>query len=200
MNKLLWVVSAAAIAICTPAAAEAQGKGKGAEHSGHGAKAKGNGNGQMRRDGKVQTKARARTDARANTRARTRTGASVDRQADMNGNGIADYRERFSDRDRDGLDDRTGKRYGSNACPPGLAKKSPACIPPGQAKRMFSQGQRVPSGYGYYTDYDNIPLQYRDDIPSRYGSDAYRYIHRDDSIYVVDRKTSIVSEIINLLR
>ena len=200
MSKLFWTISAVAIAISTPAAADAQGKGqgKGAGKSSHGTMAKGQG--QMRRDGPVQSTVRARTDARANARARTRTGASYDRQADRNRNGIADYRERFIDRNRDGFDDRTNNRYGGSACPPGLAKKSPACVPPGQAKRMFSEGQRIPTGYRYFTDYDDIPLQYRDDIPSRYGSDAYRYIYRDDSIYVVDRRTRLVSDIINLLR
>lgn len=231
MSKLVWIISAAAIAIGAPAAADAQGKGngKGGAKSGQSTMAKGNG--QMRRDGQVQTRERARTDARANTRARSRTGAAVDRQmdrngngipdyrdrtladvngngvadyrerrlVDLNGNGIADYRERFIDRNRDGIDDRAS-RFGSNACPPGLAKKSPACIPPGQAKRMFSEGQRIPSGYRSFTDFDDIPLQYRDDIPSRYGSDAYRYIYRDNSIYIVDRETRVISEIINLLR
>lgn len=122
------------------------------------------------------------------------------RIVDLNGNGIADYRERFIDRDRDGIDDRAGSRYGSNACPPGLAKKSPACLPPGQAKRMFSQGQRLPAGYNSFTDFDDIPLEYRDDIPDRYETDAYRYIYRDDNLYVVDRRTRIVREVLNLLR
>lgn len=198
MSKLIWIISAAAIAIGTPAVAQGQGKGKGAAKSSHGSMAKGKG--QARRQGQVETKVRARTDARANTRARTRTGAFLGRAADRNGNGIADDRERFIDRDRDGLDDRAGNRYGGSACPPGLAKKTPACVPPGQAKRMFSEGQRIPSGFNSFTDFDEIPLDFRDDIPSRYGSEAFRYIYRDDSIYVVDRRTRIVSDIINLLR
>jgi hypothetical protein len=178
MSKLIWIISAAAIAISTPAVAQGQGKGKGAAKSSHGSMAKGKV--QARRQGQVQTKGRARTDASANTRARTRAG--------------------FIDRNRDGLDDRASNRYGGNACPPGLAKKTPACVPPGQAKRMFSEGQRIPSGFNSFTDFDDIPSQFRDDIPSQYGSEAYRYIVRDDSIYVVDRRTRIVNEIINLLR
>ncbi len=65
---------------------------------------------------------------------------------------------------------------------------------------MFSEGQRIPSGFNSFTDYDDIPPEYRDVIPSQYGSDLHRYIYRDDSIYVVDRRTRIVSDIINLLR
>jgi Ni/Co efflux regulator RcnB len=29
---------------------------------------------------------------------------------------------------------------GRNGCPPGLARKSPACVPPGQAKKMWREG------------------------------------------------------------
>lgn len=196
MSKLIWIISAAAIAIGTPAVAQGQGKGKGAAKSSHGSMVKGKG--QARRHGQVQTKVRARADARANTG--VRTGASVDGRLDRNRNGIADHRERFIDRDRNGIDDRTGNRFAGGACPPGLAKKTPACVAPGQAKRMFSEGQRIPSGFNAFTDFDELPLQFRDDIPSQYSSDAYRYIQRDDSIYVVDRRTRIVSDIIDLLR
>src|SRR5687767_7746974 len=37
--------------------------------------------------------------------------------------------------------------YGLGGCPPGLAKKTPRCVPPGQAKHLFNVGQRVPLGY-----------------------------------------------------
>jgi hypothetical protein len=89
-----------------------------------------------------------------------------------------------------------GKRYGANACPPGLAKKRNGCLPPGQAKKLFNVGQRIPTGYGYYTPYQDIPVAYRD----RYGlTDGYRYIYRDQSVYVVDPATSLVTRIIDLV-
>ncbi len=89
-----------------------------------------------------------------------------------------------------------GKSYGSNACPPGLAKKRNGCLPPGQAKKLFNVGQRIPTGYGYYTPYRDIPAAYRD----RYGlSDGYRYIYRNQSVYVVDPRTSLVTRIIDLV-
>lgn len=91
---------------------------------------------------------------------------------------------------------RAGNRYGANACPPGLAAKGNGCLPPGQAKKLFAVGQRVPIGYNYYTPYGEIPVAYRD----RYGlmTDG-RYIYRDDSIYVVDPTTSLVTRIIDLI-
>ena len=120
---------------------------------------------------------------------------------DANRNGILDRRERgFRDRDRDGRDDRfenrTANRYGANDCPPGLAKKNNGCLPPGQAKRLFEQGQRLPTGYNYYTDFNNIPVQYR----NQYNLDPNdRYIYRDNSIYVVDPRTSVVERVIGSL-
>ena len=35
-------------------------------------------------------------------------------------------------------------------------------MPPGQAKRIFREGQRVPTNYRYYTPYDDIPMALRD--------------------------------------
>lgn len=129
---------------------------------------------------------KARTDSRANVRARTRTGSSVVR--DRDGDGIPD--------DRDRVDNRAG-RYGANACPPGLEAKNNGCLPPGQAKRMFDVGQRIPTGYNYYTPYDRIPQTYRDQYQLVNGQ---RYIYRDDAIYVVDPATNLVTRIIDRLR
>jgi hypothetical protein len=38
------------------------------------------------------------------------------------------------------------KTYGQGNCPPGLAKKNNGCLPPGQAKKRYTVGQRLPSG------------------------------------------------------
>ena len=86
--------------------------------------------------------------------------------------------------------------YGANACPPGLARKGNGCLPPGQARKIFTVGQRIPTGYNFYTPYSNIPLAYRD----RYGiPTGQQYIYRDRSVYVVDPTTSLVTRIIDLI-
>jgi hypothetical protein len=227
MSKLLLAAGAAALAFSMPALAQGQGNGKG---KGASARSQQSGMQRSpKSQGQARQVVRAKTDARANGRATTRTGASIDRSmdtngngiadyreqrladvnrngvpdsrerrmVDLNGNGIADYRERFIDRDRDGIDDRAGGQYGGAACPPGLSKKSPACMAPGQAKRMFRQGQRLPGGYDAFTDYNSIPELYRSRVPYLESS---RYIYRDDSVYVVDPQTRIVTQIIDLLR
>ena len=64
-------------------------------------------------------------------------------------------------------------------------------MPPGQAKRLFREGQRVPGGYNYYTDYSTTS---RCNIATSITSTrTSRYIYRDDNIYVVDPRTSLVA-------
>jgi len=36
------------------------------------------------------------------------------------------------------------ERHGRGNCPPGLAKKNNGCLPPGQAKKRYRVGQRLP--------------------------------------------------------
>lgn len=85
-------------------------------------------------------------------------------------------------------------KYGGALCPPGLYKKTPSCVPPGQAKRLFRTGQRVPTNYKYYTPYGDIPQA----LVNQYDlSDQYRYIYRNNVIYTVDPRTNLITRIIN---
>lgn len=101
------------------------------------------------------------------------------------------------DRNRNRIDDRDealARKYGGALCPPGLWKKTPSCMPPGQAKRLFREGQRVTSNYRYFTPYSDIPLALR----NQYNlSDQNRYIYRNNVIYEVDPTTRLVTDIIN---
>lgn len=77
----------------------------------------------------------------------------------------------------------------AKGCPPGLAKKNPPCVPPGQARKAYEQtyrvGERLPDGF--------IILR----TPSRYGLDPRRtYYERDGYIVQVDRETR---QILNLI-
>ena len=87
-----------------------------------------------------------------------------------------------------------GQQTHPAACPPGLANRG--CMPPGHARRMFREGQRVPRTFRGFTAYDAIPEVYRDryDIPI-----GQQYIYRDNALYVVDPTTSLVRSIIDLI-
>lgn len=188
MRNLIFLTGAALAVAMTPAAAEAKPKA---------AKAHLNARGHidMNRNGVADWREQRFADVNGNGILDYRER----RQVDINRNGIADWRERWIDRNRDGIDDRQQtmmNRWGGDACPPGLAKKSPACIPPGQAKRLFREGQRIGNGYRYYTPYGNIPPEYR----TTYNlDDDYRYIYRNDYIYEVDPTTSLVRRVISLI-
>ena len=74
---------------------------------------------------------------------------------------------------------------GNGFCPPGLAKKNPPCIPPGQAKK----GVRGVHVGDYVTDYDYHRIRY----PDRYGlprlRPGERYYVVDGRIFRVDDST-----------
>lgn len=82
---------------------------------------------------------------------------------------------------------------GNGHCPPGLAKKSPACIPPGQAKKHYGApriGDRV-------SDYDYHLIRY----PDRYDLPPLR---RGERYYVIDgqilRVNQETREILDFIR
>lgn len=187
MRRLILMASVAAMAVSVSAMAKpGSGGGHGAApHAGVGV-----------HGGPASTRGSVRTDAGHGAAARTSTRIRINRTTDLDRDGIPDYRDRHVtrvDRNHDGIDDRVQGRYGANACPPGLAAKDNGCLPPGQARRMFSQGDRLPSGYNFYTPYADIPNSYR----TQYGLDpSGRYIYRDGRIYDVDPTTLIVRRIL----
>lgn len=83
---------------------------------------------------------------------------------------------------------------GRGGCPPGHAK-NPQCMPPGQYKKLFSVGQRLPYGPNGLLGYDALPY----DLRNQYGSrlDPYgRYYYQDDYLYRVDPTTMVVQQIL----
>ncbi|HET7316181.1 MAG TPA: hypothetical protein VFI88_02000 [Sphingomicrobium sp.] len=83
-------------------------------------------------------------------------------------------------------------------CPPGLAKKAVPCMPPGQAKKLFGVGQRVPRGYDGLLGYNRLPYNLR----SYYGQQLdprSRYIYDQNYIYRVDPRTMLVQQILSAL-
>ena len=193
MRTFIMLAGAAAMAAVAPSLADAQGKGKGqSARSAQSAKSS-------------SRPARGRSDMRP---VRTRTGAAVDRRLDSDGDGIPDHRDR-SVRDRDShwvlVDGRWvrardhGRTTHPHGCPPGLANRNPPCVPPGQARRMFREGQALPASYrdfiGYQDLIGRLPADWRDDIPTG----DYRYVYRDNVVYVVDPRTRLIRDIVDIL-
>ena len=68
-------------------------------------------------------------------------------------------------------------------CPPGLAKKNPPCIPPGQAKKLYPDSYSPLYRRGDWIDGDYVII--RD--PRRYG------LSQDDIYYLVGREVFRIS-------
>ena len=223
MRSFILAAGAASLAIAMPALAQGKGNGNGGgkehgPHSAHvkqgsgkghgngGAKAqrvakgadrigRGNGNGQIRiasQNGKGHGKGHGKA-----FKAEAKRAERFDRHDVRIGNKV---RERDIDRIayRDRRDDRIGyrgrgQRFATYDCPPGLAKKSPACVPPGQAKKAWNVGQVIPAAY--YGGY-NVPRDYRD---LYYDNDDYYYRYDGGNIYRIDRTRNLVSGLIPLL-
>jgi hypothetical protein len=139
---------------------------------------------------------RAKLDERAREARRDR----IERVADRRREAIRDLRaDRVRDRgfitlrdlDRR-FDDRVAVGFGVGGCPPGLAKKPVACMPPGQAKQLL--GARVNS-LG-----DRIALR---DLPKRLrytyrDTPDYYYRYGDGYLYRVNRKDQLISALMPL--
>lgn len=83
-----------------------------------------------------------------------------------------------------------GNQHNGAPCPPGLAKKSPACVPPGQWKR----GDILPTSWaGSYTRYSSLPEIFR----SRYADRRdRRYVYQNDRVFVVDVASRAIVDIL----
>ena len=81
----------------------------------------------------------------------------------------------------------------ANGCPPGLAKKSPACVPPGQARsNMAFVGAALPSIYSS----NMLPMGLRDLYRD---NDDYYYRYGDGYVYRVDRDDNLVNSLLPLI-
>lgn len=83
-------------------------------------------------------------------------------------------------------------------CPPGLAKKAVPCMPPGQAKKLFNAGQRVPYEYHGLLGYNRLPIDLRRYYGRQLDPNA-RYIYDDSYLYRVDPETMVVQQVLNAI-
>lgn len=78
-------------------------------------------------------------------------------------------------------------------CPPGLAKKNPPCVPPGQVNKSWTHGDRV------HGDYVLIPRSEWQRLALRDYRDDSTYLRLDNQILRVARDTLTVIEAVRIL-
>lgn len=169
--------------------------------------------------GKAVAQARKADDKRGEARERVAEQRSKQRQKAVQEAGKADQKRvervrearndrienrrltiRDRDRDRDYWRDRDGDYWRdgvrgaqwADGCPPGLAKKPVACMPPGQAKKLVGQPlNRVRQRVAFRDLPDRLRYAYRD-------TDDYYYRYGDGYVYRVDRSTDVISSLLPL--
>ena len=159
--------------------------------------------------GRDKAEARQRTERRADAERRAdRREAQVQRRDDAvaranarqlgrNNNPVVIARERELARVRD-LDDRdiriagAGVGYGVGGCPPGLAKKPVACMPPGQAAKLvnapLAQARKL-------ANLNPIPVRLQSLYPD---TPNYYYTYGNGYAYRVNRTSNVISALLPL--
>jgi len=94
------------------------------------------------------------------------------------------------DRDRTLVRTYYHNEYVAGRCPPGLAKKNNGCLPPGQAKKMWSVGQPLPPEVVYYPIQRELWTQL---TPPPYG---YEYVQVDDNIVLMLTATRVIAALL----
>lgn len=100
----------------------------------------------------------------------------------------------FVDTDRSAVRGWWNDTYGRGNCPPGLAKKNNGCLPPGQARKRYVVGRRLPSG----VIWERVPPVLLPRLtPTRAG---YEYVVVDGDVLLMNRTSRLVADaIINII-
>jgi Ni/Co efflux regulator RcnB len=100
----------------------------------------------------------------------------------------------FIDDDRAAVRGWWNDTYGRGNCPPGLAKKNNGCLPPGQAKKRYVVGRRLPSG----VIVERVPSILLPRL--RTAPRGYEYVVVDGDVLLMNRTSRIVADaIINVI-
>jgi len=124
---------------------------------------------------------------KGNTRFATVDGDNIVRVRDVDRRGVV----RVRDVDRDDLFVRR-LGYGAGGCPPGLAKKPIACMPPGQAAKWVGQPLVSATRFGAL---EPLPRSFRS---LYWDDDDYYYRYGGGYLYRVDRDDALIASMIPL--
>jgi Ni/Co efflux regulator RcnB len=94
------------------------------------------------------------------------------------------------DRDRTLVRTYYRNEYVAGRCPPGLAKKNNGCLPPGQARKMWTIGQPLPPEVVYYPIQRDLWIQL---TPPPQG---YEYVQVDDDIVLMLTATRVIASLV----
>ena len=96
----------------------------------------------------------------------------------------------FHDDDRNAARQYYTEKHGPGNCPPGLAKKNNGCLPPGQAKKRYVVGQRLPRTVVLVDAPADLIVRLRPLSP------GYRYVVVDGDVVKLAVATRLVVDVI----
>jgi hypothetical protein len=96
----------------------------------------------------------------------------------------------FDVRQREAIRGYVVETYGRDRCPPGLAKKGNGCLPPGQAKKLYSIGRPLPPQVVVV----DVPVV----LAERLGPPpvGYRYVVVDGDVLKIALATGLVVDLV----
>ena len=198
MTRFILAAGVAALAITAPVGAKPGGGGHGGGNGEQAASAQQHGGGGSKA-AKVQ---RSGSFKSASAKGERRGGGQRFASFDRGGKGHAQKFERRANKvakfDRGNrfntqFGDRVATRGLINGdCPPGLWKKTPSCVPPGQAKKLGLLGREIPFAYRNGI----VPLA----LQNLYGDTPdYYYRYGDGNMYRVNRSNNLIESLLPLL-
>lgn len=98
-----------------------------------------------------------------------------------------------ADRDRSAIQTYYRNEFATGNCPPGLAKKNNGCLPPGQAKKLWSIGQPLPPALVFYP-LPTVLLSTLTPPPT-----GYQYVRVDDDVLLMITATRIIASLVTNL-
>jgi Ni/Co efflux regulator RcnB len=132
-----------------------------------------------------------KADRNDNDRGRGNNGVVIEQRATGPAVAVIPYQQVVVvDRDRTLVRTYYRNEYTAGRCPPGLAKKNNGCLPPGQAKKMWSVGQPLPPQVVYYPIQRDLWTQL---TPPPYG---YEYVQVDDDIVLMLTATRVIAALV----
>lgn len=107
----------------------------------------------------------------------------------------AEHGKHFAKRDRDSVHEHFDREFREGKdCPPGLAKKNNGCLPPGQAKKQWHQGEPLPQAVVYH----DLPRKLLLELPPL--PHGQRYVRVLRAVLLIDEGTRMVIDAIEDLR
>lgn len=181
MRSAITLAAVFCIALSGPALA--QGRGNGGDKGGGPDKGaeQGQGQGQGQGKGKGQSEGQNEGQGQGQNQGRGQGNAQ---------GGPQQVNVVVTDRDRGAVQTYYRNEFATGNCPPGLAKKNNGCLPPGQAKKLWSIGQPLPLALVFYP-LPTVLLSTLTPPPA-----GYQYVRVDDDVLLMITATRIISSLV----